>query len=263
MAANPRITDWSGRRVWLLGASAGIGAALALALADRGARLTLTARNADALNTLAAQCGQQTRVLPADLSDEAALENLFARFDDGSEPLPEIGIYLAGDYAPLAATSGEAALPAARRMLAINYSAAVEWSLRFTQRLLAAREQGKPRGIALVASVAGYAGLPKALAYSPSKAALIRFAECLYLDLAPHGIGVWSINPGFVATRLTAQNDFKMPALISTETAAQEILAGFAAGRFEIHFPKRFTRFMKLLSVLPYALSLPIIRRSR
>jgi short-subunit dehydrogenase len=123
------------------------------------------------------------------------------------------------------------------------------------------RATGRPQGIALVASVAAYAGLPKALAYSPSKAALIRFAECLHLDLARHGLGVWAINPGFVATRLTAQNAFAMPALITAEQAAQEIIAGFATGRFEIHFPKRFTRVMKLLSVLPYALSFPLLRR--
>lgn len=263
MAANPRIKDWSGRRVWLLGASAGIGAALAQALAERGAQLTLSARNADALAELARQCGPQTRVLPCDVTDGAALDRIFARLDADPATLPEIGIYLAGDYVPLDAADGEAVLPAARRTLAINYSAAVEWSLRFTQRLLANADPATPRGIALVASVAGYAGLPKALAYSPSKAALIRFAECLHLDLARHGLGVWSINPGFVATRLTAQNDFTMPALISTATAADEILAGLAAGRFEIHFPKRFTRFMKLISVLPYALSLPLIRRSK
>jgi short-subunit dehydrogenase len=177
-------------------------------------------------------------------------------------PLPEIGIYLAGDYVPLNAADGEAVLPAARRMLTVNYSAAVEWSQRFAQRLLA-HPAPTTRGIALVASVAGYAGLPKALAYAPSKAALIRYAECLHLDLAPRGLGVWSINPGFVATRLTAQNDFQMPALISAERAAADILDGFARGAFEIHFPKRFTRFMKLIGALPYALSLPLIARTR
>ena len=263
-ATNPRLPQWQGRRVWLVGASAGIGAALARALAAQGAQLTLTARNITALDELAGQCGKATRVLAADVTDEASINELFARFDRGEASLPELGIYLAGDYTPLDAADGEAVLPAARRMLAVNYSAAVEWSLRFSQRLLAnASPADLParKGIALVASVAGYAGLPKALAYSPSKAALIRFTECLHLDLAPHGIGVWSINPGFVATRLTAQNDFKMPALISAEQAAQEILDGFAAGRFEIHFPKRFTRFMKLISVLPYAVSLPLLRR--
>ena len=223
------------------------------------------------MEELAAQCGPESRVLAGDVSDEASLQQMFARFDDGALPLPEIGIYLAGDYTPLDAADGEAVLPAARRMLAVNYTAAVEWSLRFSQRLLEVKQPAELNentrahapGIALVASVAGYAGLPKALAYSPSKAALIRYSECLHLDLAPHHIGVWSINPGFVATRLTAQNDFKMPALISAEQAAQEIIDGFAAGRFEIHFPKRFTRLMKLISVLPYALSLPIIRRSK
>lgn len=262
-SANPRIKDWQGRRVWLLGASAGIGAALAHALAARGAVLTLTARNQAALKELAAQCGSDARILVVDVTDEAALAAIFARFDSGDEPLPDIGIYLAGDYTPLDAAQGESTLPALQRMLAVNYSAGVDWSIRFAQRLLARKHSNLPRGIALVASVAGYAGLPQALGYSPSKAALIRYAECLHLDLAPLGIGVWSINPGFVATRLTAQNDFKMPALISAEQAAREIIKGFATGRFEIHFPKRFTRLMKLLSVLPYALSLPLIRRSK
>lgn len=280
MAANPRIDDWTGRRVWLVGASAGIGAALARALAARGALLTLTARNAEGLAELAAQCGPETRLLAGDVTDVATLDRWFAGFDQHDKktpgdrshepdaPLPELGIYLAGDYTPLDASDGEAVLPAARRMLAVNYSAAVEWALRLAPRQLAQlrdqlhhRPSGRPQGIALVASVAGYAGLPKALAYSPSKAALIRFAECLHLDLARHGLGVWSINPGFVATRLTAQNAFTMPALITAERAAQEIIAGFATGSFEIHFPKRFTRAMKLLAALPYALSIPLLRR--
>jgi NAD(P)-dependent dehydrogenase (short-subunit alcohol dehydrogenase family) len=265
--ANPHIKDWVGRRVWVVGASAGIGAALARGLAIRGAKLTLSARNQAALDEVAIRCGGDARVLAGDLTDAASTAAMFAAFDSGAEPLPDFGIYLAGDYTPLDAADGEAVLPAVQRMLAINYSAAVEWSIRFGQRLLARQRQadqsGPPPGIALVASVAGYAGLPKALAYSPSKAALIRYAECLHMDFAPHGIGVWAINPGFVATRLTAQNDFKMPAIISAEQAAEDIIAGLAAGRFEIHFPKRFTRFMKLISVLPYALSLPIIRRSK
>jgi short-subunit dehydrogenase len=103
--------------------------------------------------------------------------------------------------------------------------------------------------------------LPKALAYGPGKAALIHFAECLHLDLAPKGIGVWVINPGFVATRLTAKNDFTMPSLLSPEQAAEAIIDGFGRGAFEIHFPKRFTCVLKLLSKLPYAAYFPLIRR--
>ena len=116
-------------------------------------------------------------------------------------------------------------------------------------------------GIALVASVAGYRGLPKALCYGPGKAALIHFAECLHLDLAPRGIGVWVINPGFVQTRLTAQNDFAMPALLTPEQAACAAVDGFKTGGFEIHFPKRFTRAMKLLAWLPDRWYFALVRR--
>ncbi|MEI7612369.1 MAG: SDR family NAD(P)-dependent oxidoreductase, partial [Betaproteobacteria bacterium] len=97
--------------------------------------------------------------------------------------------------------------------------------------------------------------------YGPTKAALINFAEALFLDLQPKGIGVRVINPGFVATALTAQNDFSMPALLTPESAAEATLAGFAGGAFEIDFPKRFTRVMKLLAHLPYRWYFPLVRR--
>ena len=115
--------------------------------------------------------------------------------------------------------------------------------------------------VSLVASVAGYRGLPNALAYGPTKAALINLAQTLYLDLQPQGIGVSVICPGFVETLLTAQNEFKMPALIQPGEAAREMLAGWAAGEFEIHFPKRFTRFLKALSHLGDGLYFRAIRR--
>jgi NAD(P)-dependent dehydrogenase (short-subunit alcohol dehydrogenase family) len=114
--------------------------------------------------------------------------------------------------------------------------------------------------IAFVASVAGYRGLPKALVYGPTKAALINFAETSGSTSRPRGIGVRVINPGFVATPLTAANDFAMPALLTPEQAAQEIMRGFATDAFEIHFPKRFTRAMKLLAHLPYRLYFPLVR---
>jgi short-subunit dehydrogenase len=97
----------------------------------------------------------------------------------------------------------------------------------------------KHGGIGIVGSVAGYSGLPKALAYGPSKAAMINFCENLYYDLAPLGINVYMINPGFVATEATAKNDFHMPALISSDTAAKNIIDGISAGDFDIHFPKQ------------------------
>lgn len=115
--------------------------------------------------------------------------------------------------------------------------------------------------IALTASVAGYGGLPSGLVYGATKAALINFTETLYLDLAPRGVAVHLINPGFVKTPLTDLNDFKMPALIEADEAAREILAGIEHGEFEIHFPKRFTRLMKWLNLLPYRAYFPLVHR--
>jgi short-subunit dehydrogenase len=112
-----------------------------------------------------------------------------------------------------------------------------------------------------MASVAGYRGLPNSLAYGPTKAALINLAETLYLDLHNQGVGVSLINPGFVETPLTAQNDFKMPALISPAQAAEAILKGWARGQFEIHFPKRFTFWLKVLRCLPYSVYFALTRR--
>jgi len=116
-------------------------------------------------------------------------------------------------------------------------------------------------GIAIVSSVAGYSGLPKALVYGPTKAALINLAESLYMDLSPAGIDVYLVNPGFVKTPLTAENDFTMPALISAQAAAQATLAGIEAGRFEIHYPRRFTGMLKFARLLPYRLYFAAVRR--
>jgi len=249
MALNPKITDWSGRRVWLVGASSGIGAALAHALAGRGAQLALSARRLASLQALAVP---DALVVPADVTDLASLQAARARLLATWGGI-DVVLYLAGDYRPMGAADFD--LEAAEAMFAVNFTGAAK---------LAACVLGDlpcGGGLAMVASVAGYRGLPKALAYGPGKAALIHFAECLQLDLAPRGIGVWLINPGFVRTRLTAQNDFAMPALLTAEAAARATVDGLASGKFEIHYPKRFTRVLKLLALLPDGLYFPLIRR--
>lgn len=246
---NPAISDWQNRRVWLVGASSGIGASLAHELAGRGARLALSARRLDKLQGL----GLPDAVLiPCDVTDRSAIEAAHQQLlaDWGALDLV---VYLAGDYVPMQAAAFDLAV--AERVVEVNFGGA----MRLAATVLPALPAGS--GIAFVASVAGYRGLPKALCYGPGKAALIHFAEILHLELAPQGIGVWLINPGFVATPLTARNDFEMPALQTPQQAAAAIVDGFAAGRFEIHFPKRFTRLMKCLALLPYAWYFPLIRR--
>ncbi len=246
---NPKITDWQGKRVWLVGASSGIGAAVARELAGRGARLALSARRAEKLQLLALP---DTLLLPCDATDPASLaaarEQLLAAWGG-----VDLVVYLAGDYVPMRADSFDLAV--AEHVVKVNFNGA----MRLAATVLADLQPGG--GIAFVASIAGYRGLPKALCYGPGKAALIHFAEVLYLDLLPKGIGVWLINPGFVATQLTAHNDFGMPALQMPEQAARATVDGFRTGNFEIHFPKRFTRLMKFFARLPYAWYFPLIRR--
>jgi len=115
-------------------------------------------------------------------------------------------------------------------------------------------------GVGVVSSVAGYGGLPTALVYGATKAALINLAETLYLDLKPRGLDVYVVNPGFVKTPLTDRNEFEMPALISAEAAAEHTLRGLQRGAFEIHYPLRFTLAMKALRVLPYWLYFRVVR---
>ncbi|MCM8594183.1 SDR family NAD(P)-dependent oxidoreductase [Accumulibacter sp.] len=250
---NPRITDWRGLRVWVLGASSGIGAALARLLLQSGARVALSARSAPRLAEVA-EDRRCALVLPCDALSEAsvraACDQLVASWDG-----IDVAIYVAGDYQPMRAWQIDPAR--ARQMIGVNLGGAIAFAACVVPQLL---RQGHGQ-IAFVASVAGYRGLPRSLVYGPTKAALINFAESLYLDLRPRGIGVRLINPGFVETPMTAGNDFTMPALLSAEQAARETVGGFATSSFEIHYPKRFTRLLKLLAVLPYRIYFALVQR--
>ena len=250
MALNPRIGDWQGRRVWLVGASSGIGAAMASELARRGARLAVSARNTEKL--LKTPSLSEALLLPCDATSMESLATAHACLLAAWGGI-DLVVYLAGDYVPMRADTFD--LDLAERVLAVNFHGA----MRLAKTVLPDLKPGG--GIAFVASVAGYRGLPKALCYGPGKAALIHFAEVLHFDLAPQGIGVWLINPGFVATSLTAKNDFAMPALLTPEQAATAVLDGLRQGHFEIHFPKRFTLVMKCLALLPYRWYFPLVRR--
>lgn len=253
MALNTGIRDWSARRVWIIGASSGIGASLARTLLARGARVAVSARRADALAALVADHDPaRTLVLPLDMTrpeETAAAEQRLVSAWQGYD----LVVVMAGDYTPMRADDFD--LPRARALLEVNLAGPFNVLAAVLPRLLAQRAGA----LALVSSVAGYRGLPRSLAYGPGKAALINLAESLYFDLHPRGIDVCVVNPGFVQTPLTAGNDFEMPALITPEEAAEEMIAGFARGDFEIHFPRRFTRVMKLLRHLPYRLYFPLI----
>ena len=168
----------------------------------------------------------------------------------------DVVMYCAGHYQAMRAMSYS--MPQLLRHLDINYTGALRVLDATLPTLLS---QGKGH-LSFISSVAGFRGLPQSLAYGPTKAALINLTETLYYDLSPKGIGVSLINPGFVDTPLVAANDFPMPALISPEIAAAEILKGWSVGEFHIHFPKRFSRLLLLLRLLPYRWYFGLVRRS-
>jgi short-subunit dehydrogenase len=252
MSLNPQITDWHDKRVWVIGASSGIGAALTTLLIHKGASLAISARSQAGLKEIAKE---DTIIVPLDVTNADSLKRV------GDELLTQWGgidmvIYCAGTYTPMRSWAFE--LPLVRQSLETN----LQGAYNLLDAILPYYLKQAKGNLCILASVAGYTGLPKALAYGPSKAALINLAQILYTDLSPKGIGVYLVNPGFVDTRLTEQNDFDMPALISAEQAAVEILKGIGRGRFEIHFPKRFTYWIKLLSRLPDRLRFLLLKKA-
>jgi NAD(P)-dependent dehydrogenase (short-subunit alcohol dehydrogenase family) len=254
MALNPRIEQWQGQRTWIVGASSGIGRATAAALHAAGAKVAVSARNAAALQQFTAE-HPGSLALPLDVTDLTSMQAAAARLRQAWGE-PDLVFACAGHYAPMRAT--EYSLPEMRRHLDINYVGVLNLLEVSLPMLL-----GAGRGhLSLMGSVAGYRGLPHALAYGPTKAALNNLAEVLYLDLHDRGIGVSIINPGFVDTPLTAQNRFHMPALMTSEQAAGEIVRGWQAGQFEIHFPRRFTLGLKTLQSAWHGLYFAAVRRA-
>lgn len=242
---NPPFVPGPGRVAWLLGASSGIGRATAGRLHAAGATVVVSARNEAALRAFAEQHPGST-ALPLDTADAAAVAAAAAELLRRHGRL-DLAVYCAARYRPMGAADFD--LAEALRHLQVNYVGA----LHLLDAVLPHFSAASHGHLSLVASVAGYRGLPRSLAYGPTKAALQHLADTLYLDLRPQGIGVSVVNPGFVETRLTAQNRFRMPALLTPDEAAGHMLEGWRRGRFEIHFPARFTLWLKLLQHLGHA----------
>lgn len=245
------------RTAWITGAGSGIGRALALRLAAEGTGVAATARTAGALEELAAQAaGLPGKILPfpADVTDPEAMERTVAAVEDSLGPIG-LAVLNAGTHIPMGLEDFSSA--SARSLMEVNYMGVVHGL-----EALLPRMRGRRSGhLAVVSSVAGYRGLPTAAAYGPTKAALINLCESLKLDCDRVGIRLQLVNPGFVATPLTAKNPFPMPDLIGTEEAAGFILRGLRSQRFEISFPRRFAHAMKALRLLPDRLYFPLIRK--
>ena len=238
------------KTAWVTGASTGIGREIALQLAAAGVRVAASARSPEKLATL----GNGIVPVPLDVTDADACRRAVDRIESelGSIDLVVLG---AGTYAPVAIMSIDSTQFA--RTMDTNYMGVVNGLAAIAPRMLA-RGRGQ---ISWIASVAGFIGLPKAAAYGPTKAALINLAECLEPEMKLKGVQISVINPGFVATPLTAQNDFEMPFLMQPDEAARRTIAGLAAGRFEIAYPRRFVAILRTLKALPYPVFFRLITR--
>lgn len=229
--------------VFITGASSGIGASLARVMAARGYRVSAVARRRDKLEALQAEYPTITAI-QADVSEhESVIKALHLAKDQNGQI--DMAVLNAGIYQPVNAAAFE--LSVYHQHMAVNYTGILNCLDGLIPEMVA-RKSGH---IAFMASVAGYRGLPRSAAYGPTKAAVQNLAESIYFDLAPLGIKIQLINPGFVETEATAVNDFIMPDLISSEVAAKQLFEGLCSDQFEIAFPKRFVRKMKWLRLLP------------
>lgn len=242
--------------LWLIGASTGIGRDTALQLARAGVTVVASARSADKLESLAREA-PPGRIVPVacDAGDPASLNAAYAAAKAAVGDIEAL-LFAAATWTP--ETEQLIATQPVRHVFEVNFFGCLAAIEAVAPDMMAAR-RGR---IAIISSVAGFRGLPRALAYGASKAAMTHMAETLRLQLHRHGVIVQAIHPGFVRTPLTDKNDFPMPFLMEPDRAAARIVAGLRSDRFEITFPRRFTMLLKLLRCLPYAWYFPAVRRA-
>lgn len=251
---NAPIASWAGKRIWLVGASSGIGAALAQGLLAAGASVVLSARRGDQLAIVAAPYANAS-VLPFDVTDTEAWPLALATV---LERLGEIDLVVMGAARYDPTHSWQIDIDQAQKSFDLNVVSVYRGLSVIVPQLLG---QGHG-GISLIGSISGYTGLPRALIYGATKAALQNLCETLYFELAPKGLGVYLINPGFVQTPMTSANDFEMPGLMTPEEAASAIMRGFELGHFEIRFPKAFSLLLRVISMLPDRLRFSLLHKT-
>ncbi len=232
--------NWNGKRYWLVGASEGLGAAVAHRLSKMGVRLVLSARSEDRLQELADSLPGMAEVVAVDITDSAALEAAAEQIGDVDGV-----IHMAGVYWPFGATEWNA--EQANTMADVNFTGAMRLAGVVVPRMLAA---GKGHFV-MTGSLSGYRGLPGAAAYSASKAGVMVLAESLYSDLRKTKVQVQLLNPGFIKTRLTEKNDFKMPFLMEADDAARVYVEHMSGDNFKRSFPTLFSWFFRGGLMLP------------
>lgn len=231
---------WAGKRYWLVGASEGLGAALAHKMSAAGVHLILSARSEDKLNELAASLPGKSEVVPVDVSNAESVKA-------AAEVVGDIDgiVQIAGVYWPFGAKNWDADQAVA--MADINFTGAMRLMGAVVPKFVE-RDAGH---IVLTGSLSGFRGLPGAAAYTSSKAGVMTLAESLYADLRKTNVRVQLVNPGFVKTRLTDKNDFSMPFIMKPEDAAREVFEHMNTDAFKRSFPTLFSWVFRGSQFLP------------
>lgn len=253
------MSDKIKKSCWIIGASHGIGQALAQKYYNAGYDIIISARSTDKLKSFKKELEiknskNQIVISDFDVTNYQAFVEAAKKIVKKFKKI-DLAIFAPAIYEQMGIFDFDIEL--SHKIMNTNFNSCLNF-LHIITPYMAAQKSGH---IALIASVAGYAGLPNSLAYGASKAAMINLAEGIYGQLKSKNIDLSIINPGFVKTRLTKKNDFPMPFIISQDQAATEIVRGLEQKKFEIHFPKRFTLFLKILRLLPYKVFFFITKR--
>ena len=248
---NTQTAPW--KHVWITGASSGLGEYAARLLASQGCKVSISARRQEELEAIATD-EPNISVYPADVTDAEALKAIVAEMEAEHGPI-ELALFSAGAWFP--SSIRDMRIENFARTLDVNVMGVVNAMDAVLPQML---ERGSGH-ISWISSIAGYIGLPNSAAYGASKSALISIAESVHGELQKNGITVSVVNPGFVRTQLTDKNKFPMPFLMEPDVAAVKMVDGLKRRKFEIAFPWQMVFALKLLRILPYRLSLPLIRR--
>lgn len=232
--------DWKSKRYWLVGASDGLGAALAHKLSAAGAAVVLSARSDDKLQAVAASLPGPAEVQTVDVSDDDSV----AAAADAVGDIDGV-VFLAGVYWPFGAKDWDP--KQATAMADVNFTGLIRVMGQVVPNMVA-RDQGH---VVITSSLTGFRGLPGSIGYTASKAGTMSLAECMYADLRKTGVKVQVINPGFIRTQLTDKNDFKMPFLMEPEDAAQAVMDHMESKRFKKSFPWAFSMVFRISQFLP------------
>jgi len=242
------------KKIWITGASSGIGKALALKFAKENWQVAISARRKELLDELAQN--ENISSFPLDVTDNDSVEIAFSNISNKFKNL-DLCVFCSGAYDPI--LEKEINKEQIKKIMNINFFGVLN-CIKTVEKYFKNKKDGH---ISIVSSVAAYRGLPNSSGYGPSKAALTNLTESLYFDFKKHNVRISLISPGFIKTPLTNKNTFNMPFIKSPEFAANKIYNGLTKGNaFEIHFPKELTILLKFLRILPYRVYLFLINKT-